>query len=165
MGKCGSRQDVELFGQIRRCHVSRPAGERHAGALQRPHDQGNTALLTAIANLEPIPQQNREREKNKTQSTVFLSQTGVCVTRCPGSVGGGQVKINVVKILIPIFFDAAESNAGMKHLDEMSFGANDDSRVTPPRTRTTSPGRDPVCFGPARNAYSRLTAPSLPAQP
>ena len=40
--------------------------------------------------------------------------------------------------LVPIFFDAAESNAGMKHLDEMSFGANDDSRVTPVRERLAS---------------------------
>src|SRR5947209_20153647 len=50
----------EILGEIRRRHVGRLAREAHAGALQRPRDQGDTALLAAIGDFEPISRQNCE---------------------------------------------------------------------------------------------------------
>jgi hypothetical protein len=80
----GSWHDAERPGQIRRRHIGRPPREGHAGALQRPCDQGNTALLAAIGNFEAIPRQHGESEKHKTPAAVFLAQAGLGVTRGAG---------------------------------------------------------------------------------
>jgi hypothetical protein len=61
-----------------------------------------------------------------------------------------------VIVLVAILFEAAEDDAGVQHLDEMSLGADNDSCVTPVRK-----GRDAVpAAAHSHEETDRLAEPS-----
>src|SRR5712692_4502530 len=105
-------------------------------ALQRPHDPGHASLLAAVGNVEPVPKHDREHQQQKAERSILLPQAGIGEIHRVASRQVGQIEMDVMILMIAIFFDAADDHAGGAYLEQVACGRGNQSHMAPVGERT-----------------------------